>query len=94
MLTLTDNASTLIKNLAEQTAEAENVGLRISTTEDDAGLAVDLAPAPEPTDQVVESSGARVYLEQNAAAVLNDKVLDAQLDEGGAVTFAIGQQPS
>jgi len=92
MLTLTENASTLIKNLAEQTAVAENAGLRISTTEDDAGLAVDLTPAPEPTDQVVESSGARVFLEQNAAVVLEDKVLDAQLDEGGAVTFAIGQQ--
>src|SRR5690554_941268 len=92
MLTLTDNATSLIKNLAEQTAVAENAGLRISTTEGDAGLAVDLTPAPEPTDQVVESSGARVFLEQNAAIVLEDKVLDAQLDEGGAVTFAIGQQ--
>ena len=92
MLTLTENATSLIKNLAEQTAVAENAGLRISTTEGDAGLAVDLTPAPEPTDQVVESSGARVFLEPNAAVVLDDKVLDAQLDEGGAVTFAIGQQ--
>jgi Fe-S cluster assembly iron-binding protein IscA len=93
MLTLTENASSLIKNLADQTAVAENAGLRISTTEGDAGLAVDLTPAPEPTDQVVESAGARVFLEPNAAVVLDDKVLDAQLDEGGSVTFAIGQQP-
>ena len=41
---------------------------------------------------MVESAGARVFLEPNAAVVLDDKVLDAQLDEGGAVTFAIGQE--
>ncbi len=92
MLTLTDNATTLIKNLADQTAVAENAGLRISTADGSEGLSVDLTPEPEPTDQVVESAGARVFLEQNAAIALDDKVLDAQLDEGGAVTFAIGQQ--
>lgn len=92
MLTLTENASTLIKNLADQTVVAENAGLRISTAEGRDGLAVDLTPEPEPTDQVVESAGARVFLEENAAVVLTDKVLDAQLDEGGAVTFAIAAQ--
>jgi len=92
MLTLTDNASALIKNLADQTAIAEKAGLRISATDDNAGLAVDLTPEPEPNDQVVESAGARVFLEEHAAVVLTDKVLDAQLDEGGAVTFAIGHQ--
>jgi hypothetical protein len=38
----------------------------------------------------VESSGARVFLEENAAVVLSDKVLDAQVDDEGAVRFAIG----
>ncbi|MBB5632424.1 Fe-S cluster assembly iron-binding protein IscA [Cryobacterium mesophilum] len=92
MLTLTENATNLIKNLADQTAVAENAGLRISAGADETQLKVDLAPAPEPTDQVVESSGARVFLEENAAVALDDKVLDAHLDEGGAVTFAIGTQ--
>jgi Fe-S cluster assembly iron-binding protein IscA len=92
MLTLTDNASTLIKNLTDQTAVADNAGLRISSTEGSDGLSVDLSPEPQPTDQVVESEGARVFLEPNAGMILDDKVLDAQLDEGGAVTFAIAQQ--
>jgi iron-sulfur cluster assembly protein len=92
MLTLTDNASTIIKQLADQSAVAANAGLRISATEGAAGLAVDLTPAPEPDDQIVESAGARVFLEPSAAAVLEDKVLDAELDEGGAVNFAIGEQ--
>lgn len=92
MLTLTENASKLIKNLAEQTAVAEDAGLRIASTDAGANLTVDLTPAPEPTDQVVEADGARVFLEENAAAALDDKVLDAQLDDGGAVSFAIGKQ--
>lgn len=92
MLTLTENASTLIKNLAEQTAVAENAGLRISTGEDAAQLSVDLTPAPEPDDKVIESEGARVFLEENAALALDDKVLDAHMDDAGAVRFQIDAQ--
>jgi Fe-S cluster assembly iron-binding protein IscA len=91
MLTLTENASSLIKNLAEQTAVADDAGLRISTTDaDSTNFAVDFTPSPEPTDQVVENAGARVFLEENAATALSDKVLDAQVDAEGAVRFAIG----
>ena len=93
MLTLTENASTLIKNLADQTTVADDAGLRISAEGDNKNLSVDLIPAPEPTDQVIETAGARVFLEESAAVMLDDKVLDAQLDEGGAVRFAIAMQP-
>jgi iron-sulfur cluster assembly protein len=95
MLTLTESASVLIKNLTDQTAAAD-AGLRISAADPGGTLAVDLTPAPEPTDQVVESAGARVFLEENAAAALSDKVLDAQVDGEGAqqgmVRFAITDQ--
>lgn len=93
MLTLTEKASTLIKNLADQTTVADNAGLRISAESKGKSLSVDLIPAPEPTDQVIESDGARVFLEESAAVMLDDKVLDAEVDEGGAVRFAIGMQP-
>lgn len=90
MLTLTENASVLIKNLTDQTVVADDAGLRISSTDGGGrNLSVDLTPAPEPTDEVVESAGARVFLEENAAVALSDKVLDAQLDGEGAVRFAI-----
>ena len=93
MLTLTDNASTAIKNLTDQTAVSDDTGLRISTADDTTGsLKVELTPTPEPTDKVVEDAGARVFLEERAAAVLSDKVLDAQLDGDGSVRFAVGQQ--
>lgn len=94
MLTMTENASTLIKNLADQTAVAENAGLRISTDANASQLSVDLTPAPEPADTVIESDGARVFLEENAAVALDDKILDAEMDEGGAVRFQIAVQPS
>ncbi len=92
MLTLTENASTLIKTLAEQRAVADDAGLRISPDSESAELMLDLAPAPEVTDQVVESAGARVFLEENVAIVLSDKTLDAQLDESGSVRFAIARE--
>jgi len=94
MLTLTENASAAIKNLTHQTAVAGDAGLRISTTDDATGsLKVELTPTPEPTDELVEDAGARVFLEEGAAAALSDMVLDAQLDGDGAVRFAVAQRP-
>ena len=53
---------------------------------------VAVAPAPETTDAVVEQDGARVFLDVAASVALGDKVLDAQVDEGGSVTFGITPQ--
>ena len=91
MLTLTETASTLIRNLADQSVDAEDAGLRISADAEVTTLTADLAPAPEPTDAVIVSDGARVFLEENAAEALADKVLDAQLEDDGAVRFAIAE---
>jgi iron-sulfur cluster assembly protein len=91
MLTLTENASTIVKTLTGQAAETEDAGLRISSSNpQNTAFAAAVAPIPEPADQVVEVSGARLFLEQGAAVALDDKVLDAQVDETGAVSFAIG----
>ncbi|SEB82256.1 Fe-S cluster assembly iron-binding protein IscA [Paramicrobacterium humi] len=96
MLTLTENASTIVKTIAAQSTGDDDAGLRISSQTSDAGdFAVDVAAAPESTDQVVESGGARVFLEETAAAALDDKILDADVNEQGAVRFSIGnQQPA
>jgi Fe-S cluster assembly iron-binding protein IscA len=98
MLTLTENAGAVVKNLADRTLAASGGtetltegGLRISSAESD-NFEVAVAPRPQPTDQVVESSGARVYLEPEAADALSDKVLDAQVDANGSVHFSLGVQ--
>jgi iron-sulfur cluster assembly protein len=93
MLTLTHNASAVIKDLTDHSVVAEDGGLRISTSPDnDTSLTVNVTPAPEPDDQIVENAGARVFLEGHAAEVLADKVLDAELDDDGKVRFAVTDQ--
>ncbi|GAB3559840.1 Fe-S cluster assembly protein HesB [Spelaeicoccus albus] len=98
MLTLTPNASTIVKTIADQsaqeseTAQADQVGLRISSEESTPEeFTVATADAPAEGDEVVESEGARVFLSETASTVLADKVLDAQVDEAGAVTFQLGE---
>jgi len=91
MLTLTENASTIVKTLTGQAAETDDAGLRISSSNpDNTAFAAAVTPTPEPADQVVEVSGARLFLEPDAAVALDDKILDAQVDENGSVSFAIG----
>jgi Fe-S cluster assembly iron-binding protein IscA len=93
MLTLTDNASTLISDIAQQIPEAS--GLRIATGEVDGQPAFEVTPVadPEPGDQVLEQGGATVYLDQAAALELDDKVLDAAVDQGtGSVQFGLAPQ--
>lgn len=92
MLTLTENASAIVKEIASQ-AEGETAGLRIAAEPGpEANFAISAAGEPQPGDQVVEQSGAVVYLENEAAEVLSDKVLDAGVDESGNVEFALAQQ--
>ena len=94
MLTLTENASTIVKDITTQPGLADTAGLRISSEEAAAEptFAVSAAEAPEPGDQTVEQDGATVYLDQSAAVMLDDKVLDAAVDPEGKVEFALGVQ--
>lgn len=92
MLTLTENASTIINDLIHQPGAPETVGVRITDQTPEPGLAMVPATAAEPGDQVVEDGGATVYLDETAAALLEDKVLDAALTDDGRVEFSIAIQ--
>ena len=48
--------------------------------------------APEPDDTVVETEGARVFVDPVASVALNDRVLDARVSDDGSVGFALAQQ--
>jgi Fe-S cluster assembly iron-binding protein IscA len=92
VLTLTENASTVVKTLVDQSGGNE-AGLRISQDAPDSpALHVIPSEAPQPGDQVVEEDGARVFLEEVAAETLDDKILDAQVDDRGGVQFTIASQ--
>lgn len=93
MLTLTENASTVVKTIANQNPDSVGAGLRIASIADDnTELNLSLAAAPEDADSVVEVDGARVFLEPVASEMLDDKVLDARVEDNGAVSFALGVQ--
>lgn len=89
MLTLTDNATNIVKSL---TAQPGTSGLRISAEGMTDGLAVSTATEPQSQDQVVEQDGATVYLDQGAAQQLDDKILDAGVDGSGNLQFSLDVQ--
>jgi Fe-S cluster assembly iron-binding protein IscA len=93
VLTLTDNATTEIRNLITNNPEVpDDAGVRIATNPDGATLTLSLALVPGEDDAVLSENGARVFLEPTAAQLLDDKTLDAGVDGQGQVQFALGQK--
>jgi iron-sulfur cluster assembly protein len=91
MLTLTPIASEAIRQLSAQTDDPEVSGIRIAPgpeTPDGTALELSLVEEPEPEDEKIAEDGATVYLEPHVAGFLDDKVLDAEVDEG-RVTFLV-----
>jgi iron-sulfur cluster assembly protein len=43
----------------------------------------------QPDDAVIEDAGARVYVQHDAESVVEDRQLDAQLDEEGRASFVL-----
>jgi Fe-S cluster assembly iron-binding protein IscA len=94
VLTLTENATLVIKSITGADGAPEGAGVRISQDNPaDPSLAVTTTESPLPGDQVVEEGGARVFLEPNAAGTLDDKILDASVDDKGGVEFLLVPQP-
>ena len=93
MLTLTENASAIVNEITHQPGLAEPAGLRITTDDSpEPAFAISAAQQGEPGDQVVEQGGATVYLDESAAQLLDDKILDAAVDQSGKVEFALALQ--
>ncbi|GAA1943168.1 Fe-S cluster assembly protein HesB [Microbacterium aquimaris] len=93
MLTLTENAATAVKTIIAQLPEADQGGVRIRDTgSQESGFELAVASAPETGDQVVEDHGARVFLDDGANTALDDRVLDAEMNQDGSVRFAIASQ--
>jgi iron-sulfur cluster assembly protein len=94
MLALTEDAVDAVKRLVESSDEttdssglrmvAEPVGLRTN-------LQLSVVPLPAEDDQIIEEQGARIFLEPEAAALLDDKVLDASVEQG-QVAFTLADQ--
>lgn len=90
MLTLTENACTIVKQITTAPDAPETAGLRISGA--DEGFALAAAGAPEAGDEIVEQGGATVYLDEAAAQQLDTMVLDAGVDDSGNLQFGLMAQ--
>lgn len=96
MLVLTEAAAEAVKSLTTSPQLPEGSGLRIASSapepEAPGALQVTAAPGPKENDVVLEAAGAHIYLEPQAAAYLQDKVLDADVDPDGQAYFSLGVQ--
>lgn len=93
MLTLTDNAVAVIHNLTDQREVPDGAGLRIATDTEGAQLTLSVAPEPMTGDQILDAGGAKLFLDAAAAELLDDKALDASVEDDGRVLFSIAEQP-
>ncbi|HIT74534.1 MAG TPA: hypothetical protein IAA98_03025 [Candidatus Avipropionibacterium avicola] len=90
MLTLTEDASTVVTAIVDKQIQSEDGGLRISGPTD-GNFAIAAVPSGEPGDTLVESGGAKVYLEPTAVADLDAMILDAQVSSEGDVQFQLAE---
>jgi iron-sulfur cluster assembly protein len=91
LLALTASAVRAVKHIVSSSDQfPETAGLRMVAERagTQANLQVNVAPLPAEDDEVIEAQGARVFLEPEAAALLDDKVLDASV-EHNQVAFTI-----
>jgi Fe-S cluster assembly iron-binding protein IscA len=96
MLIVTDQAASAIDGILASRELPEEAGVRVTTEvrapEDGAAepaVQLEIVEAPEEGDQVLED--ASVFVEPEAAMLLDDKLLDAQR-KGNKVQFALRQQ--
>jgi iron-sulfur cluster assembly protein len=86
MLTMTPKAAEAVRVLIDDSALDEGGGLRIAPgepTPQGTPLSLTLVPEPEETDETVESDGASVFVEPQAAEALDAMVLDARIEQEG-----------
>jgi iron-sulfur cluster assembly protein len=95
MLVLTEAAAEVVKSVTSTPNGTDGAGVRIeaaSEPENRGALRLTAVVRPGESDQVIEAAGARVFVEQQAAAYLDDKVLDARLDDQGKAHFSLAVQ--
>jgi Fe-S cluster assembly iron-binding protein IscA len=93
MLIVTEQAQETIRGILEEADLVGRGGLRISAAggNGEGALDFELAEGPTEGDEVVESGGATLYLDETAAAVLADKTLDVHA-HGDHFHFSLDEQ--
>lgn len=95
MLAITPSALEAIQGITSQPGIPEGAGLKISgqTTPDGTSVELSLAETPEATDQVLQAEKAKVFVAAPMTELLDDKVLDAEIQQD-QVAFRLLEQSS
>ncbi len=94
LLALTDTAVEAVKHIVSSSEEAsETGGLRLVAEQvgTQTNFQLSVVPLPAEDDEVIEEEDARVFLEPEAASLLDDKVLDATVEQN-KIAFTIADQ--
>ena len=81
MLTLTEAAREMVRDMVSAGDAPAGSGLRIAAAHDEDGgpaLSLELATGPTEGDEVLDEEGLLLFLEPEAASLLDDKILDAE----------------
>lgn len=96
MLTVTEQAASAIDGILASREMPDEAGVRLTTeagtpenSAAEPGVHLEIVEAPEAGDQVLEN--AAVFVEPEAAALVEDKTLDAER-KGDTVQFALRRQ--
>ncbi|MGD9958706.1 Fe-S cluster assembly protein HesB [Nocardioides sp.] len=89
MLTMTQEASSVVRKFTASPRLDESSGVRIGGRSDARNLSVRAVNGPHPGDLVIEESGARLYLEPEAAGRVRGKVLDVRDATADRVEFLL-----
>lgn len=80
MITVSDEAATLIRTLVEAATLPDTAGLRLGTDDKMHSLDMHLEANPRPGDEVLEHDGVALFVSPLASARLNEQTLDAQVE--------------
>ena len=97
MLTITPEASHAIRGILDASDAPDGSMFRIASQEQEGtdpgpSLAISVTDVPPPDDQIVEGEQVAISIEPSAAAMLDDKELDATV-VGEEINFSIAEQP-
>ena len=84
MLALTDSAVQAVKHIVSSSEEAsETGGLRLVAEQvgTQTNFQLSVVPLPAEDDEVIDAAGARVFLEPEAASLLDDKILGVRVED-------------
>jgi iron-sulfur cluster assembly protein len=87
MLTLSPSAVDAVGSLLQRTEVPDDAGMRIGAA-GESQFTIEIVGQPEADDQVIEEGDARVFVDADAAPMLDNAQLDAR-QQGDQVAFGL-----